>query len=481
MSTVSSSTTNPVSVASSSSAGAAGGSVINVSSLVSQLVAATRAPKDAIISQQTQTVTTQISALGTLKSSLSTFQGTLANIDTATAFNAEAANTSDASIFTATANAGADPGSYSISVSQLASSQQLVSKPFTGDGSATVGTGTLQVSLGNTSFNVSIDSTHSSVSAIAAAINSASGNPGITATVVNGTDGAHMILSSTQTGATNSIKVAETDGGTGLAALTYDTTNASHYTQTAAAQDAVFSISGIPHSSSSNTVSDTLPGVTLTLKGITAAGTGTGSTAQLTVASDTATIVTNVQAFVDGYNALAKAIQPLGGFDQTTGTAGAMLGDPTLSGVQNDMRQALYGIVNTGSPVYNTLASVGIITQSDGTLKLDQGKLTTALAVAPSAVSTLFSGTTGVAATLNTRISSELGTGGIVTNRSNTLIKQENALTQQTTDLNTQMAQLTASMTQQYAQLNTLLSSLQTTSSYLTQQFASLPTVQSKS
>jgi flagellar capping protein FliD len=69
--------TAPVSVASSSSAGAAGGSVINVSSLVSQLVAATRAPQDALISNQTQTVTTEISAVGNLKSALSTFQASL--------------------------------------------------------------------------------------------------------------------------------------------------------------------------------------------------------------------------------------------------------------------------------------------------------------------------------------------------------------------------------------------------------------------
>jgi hypothetical protein len=59
--------TSPVSIAANSSAQAAGGSVIDVNSLVSQLVASARAPKDAVISQQTQAVTTQISALGTLK------------------------------------------------------------------------------------------------------------------------------------------------------------------------------------------------------------------------------------------------------------------------------------------------------------------------------------------------------------------------------------------------------------------------------
>src|ERR1700744_3107518 len=110
-----SSTSSTVSVASNTSAGAAGGSVINVSSLVSQLVAATRAPQDSIISSETQTVTTQISSLGTLKSALSTFQSSLSAIDTPTAFNAETADTSNSSVFTATADSDATTGSYSIS------------------------------------------------------------------------------------------------------------------------------------------------------------------------------------------------------------------------------------------------------------------------------------------------------------------------------------------------------------------------------
>ena len=87
--------TAPVSIASSSSAGAAGGSVINVSSLVSQLVAATQAPQEALINTQTQAVTTQISALGTLKSALSTFQSSLSALDTPTAFDTETANSSN--------------------------------------------------------------------------------------------------------------------------------------------------------------------------------------------------------------------------------------------------------------------------------------------------------------------------------------------------------------------------------------------------
>ncbi len=473
-------TTSTVSVAASSSAQAAGGSVIDVSSLVSQLVSASRAPKDAIISQQTQTVTTQISALGKLKSALSTFQDSLSTIDTPSAFNAEIANTSNSSVFTAAATSGAALGTYSVSVTQLAKAQQLVSTAIPGDGSTTVGTGTLQLSLGGTSFNVTINSSNDTLAGIAAAINSATGNPGITATVMTGTDGAHLLLSSSQTGAANSIQVTETDGGTALSALTYGTGNATHYTVNSPAQDAIYSISGIPHTSATNTVTDALNGVTLTLTGTTVAGNGAGSSAQLSVTSDTSTITQNLQSFVDAYNAMVQAIQPLGSYDSTTGTAGPMIGDAVLTGIQNQIRTTLHGIVNTGNSTYNTLASIGIRSQADGTLTLDQSKLSTALATAPGAVSSLFSSTKGVAATLNTQIGNALGTGGLIDTRSKTLVKQENSLTDQTNQLNDQMTQLTASLTQQYSKLNTLLSSLQTTSAYLTQQFAALPTVQQK-
>lgn len=475
-----SSTSSPVSIASSSSAAAAGGSVIDVASLVSQLVTATRSPKDAIISQKTQAVTTQISAIGALKGALSTFQGTLGTIDTASAFNAEVANTSNSSVFTATATADAVTGSYSVSVSQLAQAQQIVSGALGASVGATpIGTGTLKLSLGGASFNVAITSANNSPASVAAAINSAKGNPGITATVINGTDGSHLVLSSALTGASNNISVTETDGGTGLSMLTYGTGNTTTYKENSAAQDAHFSISGINYTNSSNTVTDALAGVTLSLTGTTPA-TGAGSTATLNVASDTSTIITNIQAFVDGYNAMVKAVQPLGSFDQTTGTAGPMLGDPVLSGIQNQLRSTLYSIVNTGSSTYNTLASVGITTNSNGTLTLNTAKLQTAMTTAPKAVSTLFSGTGGVASGLNSVINNQLGSGGIISSRSSTLIKQENDLTKQTNDLNDQMKQMAAALTQQYAHLNTLLSSLQTTSAYLTQQFAALPQVQTK-
>jgi flagellar hook-associated protein 2 len=466
------STSTPVSVASSSSAGAAGGSVIDVASLVSQLVSASQAPQAAVITSQTKGVTTEISALGTLKGALSAFQSSLGTLDSLTAFGVQTASTSDKTIVTASASSSAVPGSYNVTVSKLAQAQQLVSKPITGGSSAVLGTGTLALKLGSNSFSVTLDSTDDTPAGLAAAINSASDNPGVTATIITGTDGAHLVLSSSLTGAANTIQVSETDGGSAFSSLTYNSGSTANYTENAKAQDAVFSISGVAYTSASNTT-DALGGVTLNLLGVTSGVTS----ATVTVASDTDTIAKNVSAFVDAYNTLQQAITPLGSYDSSSGTAGPLLGDAMLQGVQNQIRQAMNGVV--GSSAYNTLVSVGITTNSDGTLSLDSGKLTAALNTNINAVGNLFGGAKGIATTLNSQITSELN--GSISSRGQSLLKQENALGQQQTDLDSRMAALGASLTQQFSALDSLLSSLQTTSSYLSQAFATLPQVQSKS
>ena len=462
------SSTSPVSVASSGSAGAAGGSVIDVSSLVSQLLAAAQAPQEALIKNQTQAVTSEMSAVGQLKGALSAFQSSLAAIDTPSAFGSLSATSSNTTAFTAAVDSGATLGSYSVSISQLAQAQQIVSSTAYSSSSATVGTGTLQLSLGGSSFSVTIGSGNDTLSGIAAAINSASGNPGIEASVVSGTSGAHLVLTSTLTGASNTISIAETDTGGGLSALTYGS-GSTNYTQQTAAQDASFSIAGIGYTSPSNTVTGALSGVTLNLQATTS------SPASLTVADNTSTIESNIQSFVSAYNTLQSSLAQLGGYDATTGTAGPLMGNTALTDAQNQIQAALYSVVDTGSSTYTTLASIGITSNSNGSLSLNTAQLSVALNSDFSAVSSLFSGAGGVASGLNTVLNGELGSNGPIASLSQSLVQQNNALTQQSQQLSTQMSALSASLTQQYSALNALLSQLQSTSSYLTQAFATLP------
>jgi len=154
-----------------------------------------------------------------------------------------------------------------------------------------------------------------------------------------------------------------------------------------------------------------------------------------------------------------------------------MLGNPVLTGIEGQINATLHSLVGTST--YNTLASVGITSQKDGTLAVNSSSLQTALSTNFTAVSQLFSNSSrGVAAQLNSQINSELATGNSIDTYGKTLIEQQNSLTDQSNQLNDQITALTASLTQQYSALNALLSSLQTTSSQLSQAFAALPTVQ---
>ena len=185
---------------------------------------------------------------------------------------------------------------------------------------------------------------------------------------------------------------------------------------------------------------------------------------------------------MDAYNTLLGTFSSLGSYDAASQTAGPMLGNALLSSTQNQMRSTLYSIVNTGSSTYNSLASIGITTNKDGTLSLNSATLSNALSTNFSAVSALFSSPGGgIATSLNTQLTSDLGSSGAIASNTTSLTSQETALTKKTTDLTAQMAALSASLTQQYSALNSLLSSLQTTSAYLTQAFASLPQVQGTS
>src|SRR5262249_43270841 len=150
--------------------------------------------------RQATSVGTQISALGQLKGALSTFQQALNKLHTVNDFQVHTASSGDEDVFTATTSAGAAPGVYQVTVDHIATAQQLLGAAFVGDSKTNVGTGTLTVSLGDKSFTVTIDDAHQTLAGIRNAINTATGNPGITATLVNGVDGTHLVLTSALTG-----------------------------------------------------------------------------------------------------------------------------------------------------------------------------------------------------------------------------------------------------------------------------------------
>src|SRR5688500_879622 len=296
--------------------GVVGGSQIDVQSLVSQLVAAERKPLDDQVARAASRVTTQISATSALLGALSTFQTSLNNLKTTTAFSARTTSSTDPTILTASATTSAVPGRYDVVVDRLASAHQISSDAFPSGGTQVVGTGSVTVSLGATSFNVNIDATNNTLAGIRDAINVASGNPGVTATLITAADGAHLVLTSSKTGASNPIQVTQSGGDGGLSALEYTNLNQANYTQLRAAQDSrVFVAGTYEATSSTNVIEGVIEGVSLSLVSAAPA-----TTVTIDVSYDKTAAKEKINAFVSAYNTLRSMLTRLGGYDAATKT-----------------------------------------------------------------------------------------------------------------------------------------------------------------
>ena len=198
------------------------GSGLDINSLVSQLVSAENASRSAPILRREAAATTKISALGTLKGALGAFKGALTPLRNLDVFSVRKATSEDATRFTATASSAAAAGSYDVEVINLASAHRLASGPYVGGASTAIGYGSLAITVGDESFDVEIPQDANTLEDIRDAINDSSDNTGVQATLLNGTQGTRLILTSRQTGAEHAITVAASGGDGGLAALNYD-------------------------------------------------------------------------------------------------------------------------------------------------------------------------------------------------------------------------------------------------------------------
>jgi flagellar hook-associated protein 2 len=396
-------TTIPVSSGSISSTGI--GSGLNVSDIVSKLMAVESQPLTAFDTKEAS-YQAKISAYGSIKSALASFQSSLSGLLDPNAYGAFAASVGDSGVLAATAGSGASAGNYSVEVTQLAQAQKLASSGFANT-TDPVGTGTLTFSFGtfggstftpngNGTKTVNIGAGQNTLAGVRDAVNAA--GVGVTATIVNdgSAAGNHLVFTSTASGSANSIKltVADDDGSnantSGLSQLAYDPAAAlgsgRNLVQNVAAQNALLNIDGIAVSKASNSITDAIQGVTLN---ITKTNAGTPTT--VSVSQSTASVVTAVQAFVKAYNEVNTTLVSLTKYDPSTQKAAVLTGDSTGRLVQSQLRNIISHSLASGTAgTLSTLSQVGVSLQQDGTLSLDTGALNSALASNRSGVASLF-------------------------------------------------------------------------------------------
>jgi len=438
------------------------GSGLDIDSLVSKLVASERSAGQTRIDTKKGKLTEQFSAMATLMGGMSAFQSSLNALVSSKSFNSRKVSVSDEAAFTAKAGSSAAAGSYDVQVKQLAKAGQLGSDAFA-SGSTPVGTGKLTIAVGDSSFSIDVVEGGNSLANIRDAINKSSANKGVQASLLTDVEGTHLVLTSQKTGADRALTVTASGGDGGLQKLVYDPNGTKNMEVRSEAKDAIVFVSGYEIHSGSNTVSNAIEGVTLTLK----APTEEGSTVLLGVERDDAAIQDAAKKFVDSYNSLASTVKALSRYDASTEAAGALLGDAMLRNIDSQVRKLISSPVAGVNGNYNTLASVGITTQADGKLKLDAVRFNAALAANPGAVSDIFTSDNGVAVKLADFMGSKTSVTGELTVRSSNITDTLVDLKDRQDALNARMKVIEQRYFKQFNALDTLLGQMNTTASAL--------------
>lgn len=445
------------------------GSGIDVASLVSQLVAAEGKPAAFRLDNKEARLQSDLSAYGTLKGALSKFQESVKALNDLKSFQQRSSVSSKPELFSATADITAVAGTYNIEVVQLAQAAKMRS----GDGEFTsatdiVGTGTLAISLGSDSFQITIDSSNQTLEGIRDAINSASDNPGISASIISVDGGTQLVFASNKIGAENTIDIVATDddGADGfdlsrLATASLDTVQS--------AQDAIIKVDQQQVTRGSNTFSDVIQGVSFTLKKA-----DVGTTETLTVALNTDSVKGKVNTFVAAYNSLVETMKTLSSYDADTGTSsGSLIGDSILRGVQSQVRQALTSSVD--GLTFGTLAEIGVKTNKLGKLEINSEKLDKVLASDFGAVAQLFSSENGLANSLSKLLDRYVDTDGVLNSKTKGIQSSISSVGDDREKLGIRLTALEARYKAQFTAMDMLVGQLQSLGTYLGQQLASLP------
>lgn len=356
------------------------GSGIDTTALVDQLAEAARAPKEAAIKQREEANSARISSLAKASGGIDAFAAALTGLISSGALFTQPVS-SDTAVLTATALPGARIGGLSaqIEVGQLAQAQSLVSEHLSALDAA-VGQGTLTLTTSAGAFDIVIDAANDNLVGLARAINTKA--TGVTASIVEDSNGARLVLKS-GTGAAKAFTLAAGAGAQpGLSRFAYDPLVSGGMTRAQQAQDAVLKLDGVQITRSTNSIADLIAGITIELKNAKP-----GTSVALGSSRPTAAIRQGVADFVGAYNEL-KAI-----LDEATsvaaGTAGSLRGDNGIREMQRQLaRLTAAKLSSAGGP--STLAEIGVRTERNGTLTLDTAKLDAVLAADPDGVEALF-------------------------------------------------------------------------------------------
>lgn len=446
------------------------GSGVDIQTIVESTVAAERAPKEAQITRQTTKTTTSLTAIGTLKAALEAYEASMTALkSSSTSFAGLTAKSSSESVATVKTSSGVVSGSYALEVESLAVGSKVATQSLSGGASTTFASGgTLKIEVGSTSYGITVKA-GASLTDIRDAINSSlTSSSGVSANIVTDANGSRLVLSSETTGADTDIYVTGSDDlsalnvnvdESGTKSLTQQSGTAAGYITLSA--DAKFTLDGLSMTSKSNTTT-ALSGLSITL-------TGEGKST-LSVSANTDGIKESVQSFVTAYNTLMTVANSLTSVTTTTDEdgnatteAGALLGDATMRSLLSSVRNALVQPAS-GDGSLSVMAQLGVTTNKDGTLAVDEDTLTTAVETYAGEISDFFTGSDGLFARMSAINTTYISSGGILETREDALTATQEKLKEQLTALDTRMAKLETNLYSKYNTMDALVAQLTATS-----------------
>lgn len=440
------------------------GTGLDLEGIVKGLMDIERQPLNRIKNKQSL-INAQISAYGSFKSKLDTFQTAMASLGSASSFKVFQANSQDEDLFTATSTSSASAGSYSIDVTQVASRDKLASSAFT-DYNAVVGEGTLTIGVGTKSFNVAIDSSNSSLAGIRTAINNATDNTGVTASIITDDSGARLVLTSNETGTDNAISVSvsgDSDGNnadaSGLSSFVYSSGGTQNLSSISTAQDAIVKIDGFTTTSSSNSITNAIDGVTLNVKDV--------GSSTLDITRNDEAILKSVNEFASAYNSLMTEIK--------SQRKGQLEADSTLLTIEKQVRDVFNSGASITGSSFSYLIEAGISINKEGVMSVDESKVKEVLSSDFNSFANLFSADgEGVANRLESLADTWLQTDGLIDSKEAGLNSRLKRYDTQKDQMESRLEMTETRLRAQYAAMDTLVSSLQSQGNYLISQLSAL-------
>ncbi|MBX8530198.1 flagellar filament capping protein FliD [Pseudomonas cichorii] len=463
---------------------------LDIKAIVGVIIDTEKAAKQNQITKQTSVTKGASDGVDQLTAALSAFQTAMTALKSTTtpAFQGFAATSANESVVKATAGNAAVSGTYSLNVSQLATSSKVATAALSASQTSAIPSGTLKITQNGTIHEVKITAT-STLQQVRDTINSSLQGKGITANIITDSNGSRLVYSSTTTGKGSDISV---DGGTDLSMLSVDGTKLMSTTSTSNdangnpipgagaisdfAKDAEFTIDGLKITSATNTVSNAVSGLTFEL--VAKSASNTADTA-ITVATNTEGLKTSLQTFVDSYNTLAKLVTTLTkgtvSADGKSFTAAAMTGDSTpralLAVVRNQIATA------TSSSGLGSLAQLGITTQQkDGTLALNTTVFTTALNDKKfgGEIQQLFTGSGGLIERMEKSLEPYTKSGGILATKKTMLTQVQTRLSAEQEALDRRIETLTNTLTTKYNAMDLAVGKLKATATSITSIFEAM-------